>query len=207
MSDSFPVSPQVLVPQDLHIHTTYSKGDSSVVPEQTIELVTRCRHADILGVSDHLEDLTGDIFPRYAEELRAADLYVGVEVNGSDWTREAVEIEADYYVYHCRDRSEDYRGAERLAQTGKPVIISHPLHFDTDLDRLAPECVLEINNRYIWRYDWKRRFRPFLSRFRFVVGSDAHQPHWLNQNVARRVAVELGIREVLLFSPAGAAAG
>jgi hypothetical protein len=32
-----------------------------------------------------------------------------------------------------------------------------------------------------------------------VISSDAHQPNWLNQTVARHVAAELGVREKLLF--------
>jgi len=54
---------------------------------------------------------------------------------------------------------------------------------------------------------------PFTKRFRFVISSDAHQPHWLNQNVARYVAAELGVSETVLFKKndgseeAGAVAG
>ncbi|HUV06184.1 MAG TPA: hypothetical protein VMX75_00555, partial [Spirochaetia bacterium] len=66
-------------------------------------------------------------------------------------------------------------------------------------DKLPQECLIEINNRYVWRYDWRERINGFRSRFRFVIGSDAHQPHWLNQNIARYVASELGIEETLLF--------
>jgi len=39
--------------------------------------------------------------------------------------------------------------------------------------------------------------------FSFVIDSDAHQPHWLNQNIARYVARELEITETLLFTDAG----
>jgi predicted metal-dependent phosphoesterase TrpH len=34
--------------QDLHIHTTYSKSDSSVVPEQTIAFVAAVKHARVV---------------------------------------------------------------------------------------------------------------------------------------------------------------
>jgi histidinol phosphatase-like PHP family hydrolase len=70
---------------------------------------------------------------------------------------------------------------------------------DTDLDRLPPEVFIEINNRYVWRNDWRVRLAPYTDRFRFVINSDAHQPHWLSQTVARRVAAELGVEETLLF--------
>ena len=39
----------LLYPQDLHIHTVYSDRDSSVVPEQTLELVARIAHARVIG--------------------------------------------------------------------------------------------------------------------------------------------------------------
>jgi hypothetical protein len=69
----------------------------------------------------------------------------------------------------------------------------------TNLDRLPPECLIEVNNRYVWRNDWRAKLGPYVNRFRFVIDSDAHQPNWLNQNVARYVARELGIKETLLF--------
>jgi hypothetical protein len=40
-----------------------------------------------------------------------------------------------------------------------------------------------------------------------VIDSDAHQPHWLNQHVARRVAHKLGIAETLLFPEEAATIG
>lgn len=52
-----------MIPQDLHIHTVYSVGDSAVVKEQTIDLVKQIRHASIIGISDHYEYLVDeDIF-------------------------------------------------------------------------------------------------------------------------------------------------
>ena len=42
-----------MLQQDLHIHTTYSTSDTSVVPEQTIALVASLKHARIVGLSDH----------------------------------------------------------------------------------------------------------------------------------------------------------
>jgi hypothetical protein len=192
----------VVVAQDLHIHTTYSVGDSSVVPQQTVEFVARFRHARILGISDHLEYIKGKRFHRYEREVRSNGMFVGTEVNGPKWTHAACELGVDYYIYHCRDRREDYRGAEELLSTEKPVIIAHPLVMDTNLERVPPQCLIEINNRYVWRYDWRGRLMPYRERFRFVIGSDAHQPHWLNQNIARHVAMELCIEETLLFPEA-----
>jgi histidinol phosphatase-like PHP family hydrolase len=186
------------LPQDLHIHTTFSRNDSAVVPEQTVQLVAAVGHARIVGISDHFESVAAD-FSTYADSVRSYGLLVGTEVNGADWVREAEAVEAQYYVYHCRDRKADYRGAERLLGTGKAVIIAHPLILETDLRRVPPACLIEINNRYVWRSNWQD-LRPFTASFSFVIGSDAHQPHWLNQNVARYVAGELNIPETLLFS-------
>jgi hypothetical protein len=64
---------------------------------------------------------------------------------------------------------------------------------------VPPQCLIEINNRYVWRSNWET-LRPFTALFSFVINSDAHQPHWLNQNVARYIAGELGIDETLLFT-------
>jgi hypothetical protein len=185
------------LPQDLHIHTTFSRHDRAVAPEQTVALVASIRHARIIGISDHLESLLED-FSSYAGAVRAHGLLVGIEVNGADWVREAEEVDVQYYVYHCRDRARDYRGSERLLAAGKPVIIAHPLVLETDLRRVPSGCLIEINNRYVWRGDWEA-LRPFTDAFSFVIGSDAHQPHWLGQNVARHVARELGVRETILF--------
>jgi hypothetical protein len=168
-----------------------------VVPEQTVELVAKIAHARVIGISDHLESIAED-FEAYAETVRSCGLVVGTEVNGADWVAEAEAVDAQYYVYHCRDREGDYRGAERLLATGKPLIIAHPLILETDLRRVPPQSLIEINNRYVWRSDWET-LRPFTTSFSFVIDSDAHQPHWLNQNVARYVARELGISQTLLF--------
>jgi hypothetical protein len=189
------------LPQDLHIHTTFSKHDGAVVPEQTVQLVAAIGHARIVGISDHLESVADD-FSTYAETVRSYGLLVGTEVNGTDWVREAEAVDVQYYVYHCRDRESDYRGAERLLAAGKPLIIAHPLILETDLGRLPTQCLIEINNRYVWRSNWET-LRPFTASFAFVIDSDAHQPHWLNQNIARYVAGELGITETLLFSEDG----
>ncbi len=192
------------LPQDLHIHTTFSRHDGAIVPEQTVELVAAIAHARIIGISDHLESIADD-FSAYAQTVRSCGFLVGTEVNGADWVGEAVAVDAQYYVYHCRDREEDYRGAELLLAAGKPLIIAHPLILETDLRRLPPQCLIEINNRYVWRSKWET-LQPFTASFSFVLNSDAHQPHWLNQNVARYVAGELGITETLLFTDADGSA-
>jgi len=186
------------LPQDLHVHTTFSVTDSAVVAEQTLERVAAIGHARVLGISDHLESLENS-FDRYAGAVRGLGLRLGVEVNGGEWVHAAEALPVEYYMYHCRDREEDYRGAERLLCAGKPLIIAHPVFLETDLGRVPPECLVEINNRYVWRGDWEAALRPHLGRFRFVIGSDAHQPHWLNQTVARELAARLGVVETILF--------
>ncbi len=186
------------LPQDLHIHTTFSRHDSAVVPEQTVELVASIGHARVIGISDHFESIA-DEFPAYRDTLRARGFRVGTEVNGADWAGQAARVEAEYYIYHCRDSAADYLGAERLLDTGKPVIIAHPLMLETNLRRVPTGCLVEINNRYVWRSNWFEALKPFVPLFSFVIGSDAHQPHWLNQGVARYVARVLGVEETLLF--------
>ena len=190
-------------PQDLHIHTIYSRDDSAVVPAQTPELIVRVRHAELIGISDHFEHFADREYDHYVHHLRALGLFVGTEVDGAPSVGFAASLAFDYYIYHCRDRAEDYRGVERLLATGRPVIIAHPNALDTKLDRLPPECLVEINNRYIWRCDWMQFYAPFKHRFRFVISSDAHQPQWLGQSVARHAALELGIEESLLANELG----
>jgi hypothetical protein len=45
-------------------------------------------------------------------------------------------------------------------------------------------------------------FDKYVNSRHFVISSDAHQPNWLNQNVARHVCQVLGIRETILFPDA-----
>ncbi len=189
----------MMLQQDLHIHTTYSASDDSVVPEQTISLVAAVKHAKIVGISDHFENLVDGRFETYEGEVRRAGLKLGVEVNGHAWVAEATGYVVDYYIFHCRDVNADYRCLDRLLATGKPVIIAHPNALGTDLNRVSLECLIEINNRYVWRTDWMRYYGPVKDRFKFVIGSDAHQPHWLGQDFARHAAAQLGIKEHLVF--------
>ena len=189
-----------MLPQDLHIHTTYSANDNCVVPEQTVSLIAAVKHARIVGVSDHFESLLNGGFERYCAEVSGYGLKVGVEVDGHTWVQEASEHEVDYYVMHCRDSGADYRSVELLLATGKPVIIAHPNVFGTDLDRIPAQCLIEINNRYVWRSNWREYYTPFVDRFSFVISSDAHQPNWLSQTVARYAAAELGVAEHLVFA-------
>lgn len=188
-----------MYPQDLHIHTTYSANDTAVVPEQTVSLIASVKHARITGISDHFENLTDGMFEQYRADVRTEGLRLGCEVDGHLWAEAAGNCMFDYYIYHCFDTDADYRGVEHLLATGKPVIIAHPNALDTDLHRLPSDCLIEINNRYVWRCDWRRFYAPHTDRFRFVIGSDAHQPNWLGQSIARYVAGELGVRETLLF--------
>ncbi len=185
--------------QDLHIHSVWSTGDTAVVPEQTIPFIAEIGHAKIRGMSDHFDYLTGSIFHRYEKEVRGFGFLLGTEVNGEEWVSEALTYPFDYYVYHCRDRKRDYAGADRLLTSGKPVIIAHPFALGTDIDKTAPECVIEINNRYIWRHRWRELLQPYAGIRRFVLSSDAHQPNWLNQTIARYAAGVMGIREEILF--------
>ncbi|MFP4619931.1 MAG: PHP domain-containing protein [Bacteroidales bacterium] len=186
------------IPQDLHIHTTFSHLDSAVAEAQTPEFIARIDHAKIRGISDHFEHFY-ERFEEYYITLKQYGFYVGTEVDGSEYTWKAANLDFEYYIYHCRNHPVEYRGIETLLETGKPVIIAHPMVLDTDLNRVPPECYIEINNRYVWQNDWKKRLAPFTGRFRFVIGSDAHQPNWLNQNVARYVAGKLNIQETCLF--------
>lgn len=188
-----------MLPQDLHIHTTYSASDSSVVPEMTIELVAAVRHARVVGISDHFENLVDGVFKNYAREVRTAGLKLGVEVDGHAWAAEAAGYPVDYYLFHCRDQRADYRALEDLRATDKPVIVAHPNAFGTDWKRVPPDCLMEINNRYVWRTDWRSYYAPLRGRFRFVMGSDAHQPNWLGQVVARHAAAVLAVKEHLVF--------
>ena len=187
------------VPQDLHLHTIYSTGDSSIVRAQTPEFISSIAHAGIIGIADHLNYVSGSDFNAYALDIRSFGFKVGVEVSGAEWVQAALAIEPDYYVYHCWDKKQDYKGIQDILTKGKPLIVAHPLFLGTDLEKVPRECFVEINNRYIWQSDWKRGLTPFLDKFSFVISSDAHQPHWLNQNIARFVAHQLGIEETILF--------
>lgn len=193
------VSGGILLEQDLHIHTVFSANDSSVVPEQTVSLVAALKHARVAGISDHFESILDGDFDTYEKEVRQAGLKLGVEVDGYPWVAEAAGYPLDYYIFHCRDQEADYTAIEVLLNTGRPVIIAHPNSFGTDLNRIPRNCIIEINNRYVWRNDWQAYYGPFADSFRFVLSSDAHQPNWLGQAVARHAADRLGIEEYLVF--------
>ena len=188
-----------MLQQDLHIHTTYSTSDSAVVTEQTVALVAAVKHAGIVGISDHFDSLVDWTFEIYEKEIRQAGLKVGVEVDGYTWAAEALNYNVDYYIFHCRDQDADYHSLDTLLSSAKPVIVAHPNMLGTNLNRVAGECLIEINNRYVWRTDWKQFYSPFKNHFKFVIGSDAHQPHWLSQAVAHYVAEQLQIEEHLVF--------
>jgi hypothetical protein len=189
-----------LLEQDLHIHTVFSANDSSVVPEQTVAFVAATKHARVTGISDHFESLANGDFGAYEKEVRQAGLRLGVEVDGHPWVAEAAIRPVDYYIFHCRDQEADYTAIELLLNTGRPVIIAHPNSFGTDLKRIPRDCLVEINNRYVWRNDWRSYYGPFTKSFKFVISSDAHQPNWLGQAVARHAARQLGIEEHLVFA-------
>jgi histidinol phosphatase-like PHP family hydrolase len=188
-----------MLEQDLHIHTVFSSGDSAIVPQQTIAFIASVRHSRIIGISDHFDYITGSRFDEYKNEVRTYGLILGTEVDGANWVDEAIQYPFDYYVYHCFDHSRDYKGAEKLLSTGKPVIIAHPQALDTDLGKVPPQCLVEINNRYVWRFDWQKYYTPFTRNFRFILGSDAHQPNWLTHSVAAHVANKLGVENTIIF--------
>lgn len=188
-----------MLQQDLHIHTTYSTSDNSVAPEQTVALIAAVKHAITVGISDHFECLVNGSFEDYKKEIRQAGMKVGVEVDGHPWVEEATNYDVDYYIFHCRDQNADYRCLDKLMATGKPVIIAHPNVLQTNLNRVPSECLAEINNRYVWRTDWKQYYGPFKNQFKFIISSDAHQPNWLAQTVAHYAATQLGIKEHLVF--------
>ena len=188
--------------QDLHIHTTFSSTDSSVVPEQTVELVAFARHARVVGISDHFEMFMPHRWEEYRTEVRKYGFYLGTEVNGHASVDEAIRFDFDYYIYHCWGHEpKDYTALDKLLGTGRPVIIAHPYAIGTDLNKIPSNCFVEINNRYIWRVDWRKELTPFINKFRWVVNSDAHQPNWLNQSIAQQVARQLGVKEEILFEP------
>ncbi|RKX73957.1 MAG: hypothetical protein DRP60_11020 [Spirochaetes bacterium] len=189
-----------MIPQDLHIHTTYSTGDGAVEPQQTVELIAAVGHAEVTGISDHLEYLTGTAFERYSATVRNQGFHLGAEIVNVEDVDYALSLPLEYRVFHCYDEDKCYKAAEKMVESGRPLIIAHPMAVGTDLSRVPDGCYVEINNRYTWRGDWRSFYTPWLEQFEFLFSSDAHQPHWLNQNVARFVGRELGIRETLLFS-------
>lgn len=190
----------LLVKQDLHIHTTYSSFDSAVVSEQTISMVAFAKHAEIVGISDHFEMFMPHRWEEYRNEVRKNGFRLGTEVNGHASVDKALEFDFDYYVYHCwGNQPADYKGFEKLNSKGKPVIIAHPYATATDLNLIAPGSIVEINNRYIWHYDWEKFLRPYIGKFRWVFSSDAHQPNWLNHVICRQVGAAMGIEETILF--------
>ena len=188
-----------MIKQDLHIHTVYSTGDSSVVPEQTVELIAKVGHAEIIGISDHLDYLDDAAFEEYKEKVRFFGLKLGCEVDGAEWADRALELPTDYYIYHCRDEEKEYKGIERLLSRNVPVIAAHPMMMGTKIGKLPQQVYVEINNRYVWRRDWKTFYSPHARTRQFIFGSDAHQPNWLNQTMARFAGEQLGIEETLLW--------
>ena len=186
------------IEQDLHIHTTYSYGDSAVVPQQTAELIKSLDHARITGISDHYEYLP-EVFGKYRKEVHGNGFWCGCEINLSGDVPGAVELPFDYYIYHCRNEASEYRGAEKLLESGRPVIISHPMAIGAELGKVPTGCYIEINNRYVYKADYMEYYTPHLKRFRFVLGSDAHQPNWLNHTVCRYASDRLGIEPAMIF--------
>lgn len=185
--------------QDLHIHTEFSYGDRAVIRGMNVEIISWLKHAKIIGISDHFEYLTGKRYEIYKNEVKKYGFYCGTEVDGYKESVKAKNYDFDYYIYHCFNKDKDYKGARLLINTGKPVIIAHPYALGTDLNKVPEACYVEINNRYIWRSNWKKELLPFINKFNFVLSSDAHQPNWLNQEISIQVCTELGIKECIIF--------
>lgn len=186
--------------QDLHIHSTYSTGDTAVAPQQTLELIAALEHAEVRGISDHFEYLTeASVFEEYRRKAHNLGFYCGCEVNDSSDAEKALDYPYDYYIYHCRNQASEYKGAERLLEAGKPIIISHPMAMGADLNKVPTDCFIEVNNRYVWQREYKNYYSPHLNRFRFLCGSDAHKPNWLNHLVASYAMEEMGLENTLIF--------
>jgi hypothetical protein len=96
-----------------------------------------------------------DTFEEYSREIRTVGLKVGMEIDGYRWVSAARSVDADYRIFHCYDRDADYGALDLLLETGRPVIVVHPNALDTDLERVPLECLIEINNRYVRRCDWR----------------------------------------------------
>ena len=188
-----------MLPQDLHIHTVFSTGDSAVMPQQTPEFVASVNHAQVRGISDHIEYIDETIFPSYEKRLRSLGFHVGMEIVQYEDVEYSLELPLEYRVIHCYNEDRYYKAAERMVETGVPLIIAHPMAVDTNLSKVPTGAYIEISNRYVWRKDWASFFPPHQDRFQFVFSSDAHQPHWLNQVIARQVGETLGIQESILF--------
>ncbi|MDC7224092.1 MAG: hypothetical protein PQJ60_10150 [Spirochaetales bacterium] len=186
------------IEQDLHIHTVYSTGDSSVEPQQNIPFIKSLNHARVAGISDHFEYLT-EVFEAYREEVHSHGFWCGCEIDRGHHTPHALDLPFDYYIFHCRNEASEYAAAEKLLESGKPVIISHPMAIGADLNKVPSGCFIEVNNRYVWKGDYMSFYTPHLDRFRFVLGSDAHKPNWLNHLVCQQAADQLGIQPTRIF--------
>jgi len=186
--------------QDIHIHTVFSAADGAILPQQTMEMIAFAQHAEIVGISDHFEMFMPYRWEEYRKEVKKFNFHLGTEVNGHESVDLALRYDFEYYVYHCwGNEPKDYTTLKKLQQSEKPVIIAHPYATGTDLNKIPEGSIVEINNRYVWRYDWKTFLSPYVNKFRWVFSSDAHQPNWLNQQIALRVANELSISETILF--------
>jgi len=85
--------------QDLHIHTTFSCDDPSMVEAQTPEMVAQVKHAEVIGISDHFEHIVEHL-DAYTTTVAHYGLHVGTEVNGGHWAAEAAVGGLDYYLQH-----------------------------------------------------------------------------------------------------------
>ena len=85
---------KVLLPQDLHIHTTFSVRDDSVAPQQTIELIDQFCYAEKMGISDHFEHFSDP--ESYIQSVKALGFFAGTEVSESAGFDDAATVDFDY---------------------------------------------------------------------------------------------------------------
>jgi histidinol phosphatase-like PHP family hydrolase len=163
-------------------------------------MVAFAKHSKIIGISDHFEMFMPGRWMDYKSEVQKYGFLLGTEINGHQSVGEALKYDFEYYVYHCWGHEpNDYVALLTLQKSGKPVVVAHPYATGTDLNKISEGSIVEINNRYVWRYNWREFLVPFVNKFRWVLSSDAHQPNWLNQQIAVKVAEELKIKETILF--------
>ena len=124
-----------LIPQDLHIHSVLSERDESIAAEQTVELIKEFRYAETMGISDHFEQISDP--DEYIKCVKTYGFHAGTEVCRGEHAHDAAEMDFEYFICHCSDRTADYRGIETLLATGRPVIVAHPMAHGTEPEKAS----------------------------------------------------------------------